>query len=75
MFIIKSLGEFVKREGKFMPYQLDFDYVRGNKISTIPNMIRRFGKEKILEEIAKCDLVCANYHRIRTCNKQIKEVV
>lgn len=25
-------------------------------------------KKKILEEIEKCDLVCSNCHRVRTCN-------
>ena len=29
----------------------------------------RFGKEKLLAEIAKCDVVCCLCHRIRTWNR------
>ena len=29
-------------------------------------MIGRAGIEAILEEVAKCDIVCANCHRLRT---------
>ena len=44
---------------------LEFDHVpeRGSKRGNITEMVGRRGFE---EELAKCDLVCANCHRIRT---------
>lgn len=45
-------------------YVMDFDH-RGDKRRIISNMTR-YSLESIKAEIAKCDLVCANCHRIRT---------
>ena len=36
-----------------------------NKYRDISSMCG-FSNKKVLEEIAKCDIVCANCHRIRT---------
>jgi len=49
-------------------YVMDFDHVRGKKECGIANFVTRKGcsVEKLLEEIAKCDVVCANCHRKRT---------
>jgi hypothetical protein len=50
-------------------YVMDFDHRdRKTKLTTINRMVNyhSFSQEKILEEMAKCDLVCANCHRIRT---------
>jgi hypothetical protein len=51
---------------RFPPECMDFDHRDGTiKIATISQMIgRQF--DQILAEIAKCDLICANCHRIRT---------
>ncbi len=48
-------------------YCLDFDHVRGRKEFEL----RRAGDDvtnmdRIMEEIAKCDVVCKNCHAIRT---------
>jgi hypothetical protein len=43
---------------------LEFDHVRGKKGFDIGNW-RCFGMLRLLEEIAKCDVVCANCHLIR----------
>lgn len=46
---------------------LEFDHVKGNKFSNVSTMINRnFSWDNILIEIAKCEIVCANCHRIRT---------
>jgi hypothetical protein len=45
-------------------YVMDFDHVRGEKLFNI-GASSHFGYNKILIEIAKCDIVCANCHRIR----------
>jgi hypothetical protein len=45
---------------------LEFDHVKGEKYKTINHMIkRRNGVDKIREEIAKCEVRCANCHRKR----------
>jgi hypothetical protein len=46
---------------------MDFDHVLGKKlisVSLLPST--RYRWERIEAEIAKCDLVCANCHRLRT---------
>lgn len=51
----------------FIPFAMDFDHVRGRKVSNISMMVRSGGSlEKLKAEIAKCDLVCAVCHRVRT---------
>ncbi len=46
---------------------MDFDHVRGEKLFNVTSMKGRSPSEAaILEEVAKCDVVCANCHRIRT---------
>lgn len=49
---------------------MDFDHVRGDKISNISDMMGCFGWDAIEQEIAKCDIVCANCHRERTWKRQ-----
>lgn len=44
---------------------LDFDHVRGEKVAGVGAMVS-WSCEAILAEIAKCDVVCANCHRVRT---------
>lgn len=53
---------------RFPPYVMDFDHVgekRGNiaKMATSP-------RKAVLAEIAKCEVVCSNCHRIRTYNRR-----
>ena len=45
-------------------YVMDFDHLR-DKTFNIGHAFSR-SKEKILEEIAKCEVVCSNCHRART---------
>jgi hypothetical protein len=51
--------------GVFPPCAMDFDHVRGEKLF---NLCRgaQHSALKVQEEIAKCDLVCSNCHRVRT---------
>jgi hypothetical protein len=61
---------------KYPHYVMDFDHRDANsEIATINAMINfhSYSKEKILKEIEKCDLVCANCHRMRTHKKIIAE--
>jgi hypothetical protein len=47
---------------------MDFDHRPGTeKVNNVGTMFaHHWSQERILAEIAKCDLVCANCHRIRT---------
>jgi hypothetical protein len=46
---------------------MDFDHRPDEaKLFTISHGKGQYGEEKILAEIAKCDVVCANCHRLRT---------
>lgn len=45
---------------------MQFDHVRGKKKFDVGRSYLRFGKQQILDEIAKCDVVCANDHAKRT---------
>ena len=48
------------------PAALEFDHVRGKKEFNIGEQIGNRSRETLWEEIAKCDVVCANCHNIRT---------
>ena len=49
----------------FPPECMDFDHVRGKKKFGISQHSMKNMKD-LLKEIEKCDIVCANCHRIRT---------
>jgi len=44
---------------------LEFDHLR-DKLATISSLIGSYTLKRIRAEVAKCDVVCANCHRIRT---------
>lgn len=46
-------------------YVMDFDHI-GVKKGLISEIINSGNAKKLKEEIEKCELVCANCHRIRT---------
>ena len=52
--------------GKFPVECMDFDH-RDPKTKTLNiAQVSHHGIQKILKEIEKCDIVCANCHRVRT---------
>jgi hypothetical protein len=51
---------------KFRYYVLQFDHVRGVKSYDVSRMRSLNSKKAVLNEVAKCDLVCANCHAERT---------
>ena len=54
---------------------MDFDHIRGSKVIGVANMWS-WGRDKVLAEIEKCELVCANCHRIRTIqNESLQTIV
>ena len=50
----------------FPPECMDFDHARGEKSFTIGQMKAHYSRRRLLDEIDKCDVVCANCHRTRT---------
>jgi hypothetical protein len=53
---------------------MDFDHISGEKIGIISAMVNEphhYSWDALLAEIAKCEIVCANCHRVRTHNRSI----
>lgn len=52
----------------YHPFVMDYDHARGKKNGLVSAM-GLHGWKSLKEEIAKCDLICANCHRIRTWSR------
>ncbi len=53
---------------------LDWDHVRGLKLGGIASLIANDRPWSEIEaEMAKCDVVCANCHRVRTCERRAQK--
>ena len=64
-------GRHLENIGTFHPAAMHFDHRPGmTKAFDIGFGCRRYGKDRILAEIAKCDLVCANCHAVRTFERR-----
>jgi hypothetical protein len=64
-------GPCVDCGGRFPPICMDFDHVSGVKLGNVSMMARDGVRwDLVLEEISKCEIVCANCHRIRTASKR-----
>lgn len=58
----------------FDPCQMDFDHIDlETKIAGISTMVNcgKYNDEEVLDEILKCNLICANCHRIKTFSEKI----
>ena len=50
---------------------MDFDHHRGDKTANVSRLVNEgYSLERIEGEIAKCELVCANCHRVRTRDRK-----
>jgi hypothetical protein len=59
---------------RYPPYVMDFDHIVGEKVDDVCAMRRRMMDwDKIVAEIAKCDVVCSNCHRPRTYFRRLGE--
>jgi hypothetical protein len=55
---------------KFPPECMDWDHVRGEKLFCVGYAdVQAISRVRVLAEIKKCELVCANCHRIRTTRR------
>lgn len=54
---------------------LEFDHVRGKKLISISHAVRNAWNENNLkEEMSKCEIRCANCHRIITIERRLKNI-
>jgi hypothetical protein len=61
---------------RIAPCAMDFDHRDPlTKLSAVTRMIGRAGTARILDEVAKCDIVCANCHRLRTFERRSADPV
>ena len=59
---------------RYPPWVMDFDHVRGVKRGVVSYLASRTPPvATILDEIAKCEVVCANCHRARTFSRIVHQ--
>ncbi|WP_108664510.1 hypothetical protein [Euzebya rosea] len=56
--------------GRFRTEEMDFDHVRGDKSFDIANGRWQVSVETLEQEMAKCEVVCAVCHRLRTRDRR-----
>lgn len=49
----------------YPPYVMDFDHIGDDKVMAVSKIVQ-YSRERLIAEIAKCEVVCSNCHRIRT---------
>ena len=55
----------------FPHYVLEFDHrPEFKKFGVVSRILKKYGPEKAWEEVAKCDVVCSNCHKLRTHYRQ-----
>lgn len=59
---------------RFPHYVLEFDHMPGyQKIDVVYRVLRNYGIEMAWKEVAKCEVVCSNCHKIRTYNRELED--
>ena len=53
----------------YPPYVMDFDHLRDKR--RLISRLRGVSTKLLLSEVAKCELVCSNCHRIRTFKRGV----
>ena len=57
--------------GFFHPAAMTFDHLPGSaKRDNVSDLLRAYHQNVAMEEIAKCELVCANCHAVRTADRR-----
>jgi hypothetical protein len=55
----------------YHPSAMQWDHVPGaEKLASVSDLCRKNNRRRVLEEIAKCELVCSNRHAVRTFQRQ-----
>ena len=64
-------SEEIKKEGDYWVQALDFNHRDPSmKEGNLASLFVNSGEEKLMEEVAKCDVLCANCHRIYTAKQR-----
>jgi len=51
-------------------FMLDFDHIKGEKLFNLSEaVVDKTSMDKLICEMLKCEVVCANCHRIRTFSR------
>lgn len=59
--------------GLFPVYVMHWDHLPGfEKVDAISSMVAERPRSQVLEELKKCELVCANCHVLRTVGRRIR---
>lgn len=73
---LKSITPCMDCQKTYPYYVMDFDHRDGKKkIDGISRLIRSESLSVVMSEIAKCDIVCANCHRIRTMTRMSIDLI
>ena len=59
---------------RFPPEAMDFDHVTQRKDANVSDLANA-SAERLLAEVARCELVCANCHRTRTETRRLDALV
>ena len=60
---------------KYPHYMLEFDHLpEHEKLGSPIDIARNYNMQKALDEVAKCEIVCANCHKIRTWQRYIDAI-
>ena len=52
---------------RYPPWCMDFDHVHGDKVDSLGHLVSTGASlARLIDEMAKCEVVCANCHRNRT---------
>ena len=55
----------------YHPAAMQWDHLPGaQKLASVADLCRKNNRRRVLEEIAKCELVCSNCHAVRTFQRQ-----
>lgn len=55
---------------KYPHYVLEFDHRPGeHKIDNVARVLKNYGTLMAWKEVAKCDIVCSNCHKVRTYDR------
>ena len=73
VYALKEASPCLDCGKKYPHYVMHYDHLR-DKMGDLAHMVQRESLTRILAEIEKCELVCANCHAIRTHVRRIKKV-
>lgn len=70
VFQLKIQNPCVDCGENYHPCQMQYDHIGTDKVASVSDMIRNHTLARVKLEIAKCELVCANCHAMRTWQRK-----